>query len=306
MFYAGVFYTVGWLVRIISVRNTDELSLYMIQSIFIYLAPPVYSAAEYNTLGRLMHYLPMHSVFNPNRTVYIFVFVGSLVEVLTAIGASWMAAGSGVNDKDRYVLGATLMAIAVVLQAVVEVVFIAIVGFLHHRCVRSKMLPKNVRTLFIMLYGTSLLIIIRCVFRAVETFQLRAILDGGGNQEEALLKHEWPFYVLETIPVALYTYWLNIIHPGRYLPNDSKQYLDFDGKTERMGPGWIHKRHWAMFVLDPFDFIGMFTMEKRDEYYLEPQRWPVVENCFAQGRGSNSKQTKYMEVQKEDSHSSGR
>lgn len=301
MFYAGLFYTIGWVIRIISVRKPDQLAPYMIQSIFVYLAPPIYSAAEYNTLGRLMHYLPMHSIFNPNRTVYIFVFAGTLVETLTAIGAAWMAAGSGIDDRDRYLLGATLMAIAVVLQAVVEIVFIVMVGILHHRCVRSKMLPKNVRTLFVMLYGTSFLILVRCIFRAVETFQLRAILDGSGKQDEALLKHEWPLYVFETIPVALYTYWLNFVHPGRYLPNDSRQYLDFDGKTERMGPGWIHKRHWAMFVLDPFDFIGMFTMKKRDQYYLEPQRWPEAENCFAQGKGSNSRQGSYLRIHKEGS-----
>ncbi|KAM5350559.1 hypothetical protein ACJ41O_007064 [Fusarium nematophilum] len=301
LFYAGLFYVFGWVFRIISVRKPDNLALFMIQSIFIYLAPPVYSAAEYNTLGRLMHYLPMHAVINPNRVVYIFVFLGSLVEVLTAIGASWMAAGNGRQDNDRYVQGATFMAIAVVLQGVVEIGFIIMVGIIHHRCVNSKMLPKNVRTLFIMLYGTSLLIIVRCVFRAVETFQLRALLDGGGNKDEALLKHEWPFYVLETIPVALYTYWLNIVHPGRYLPNDLRQYLDFDGKTERMGPGWIHKRPWYEFIADPFDFIGILSMKKRDPFYLRANEWPEVDNCFAQGRGSNVKPAKYTQVSN-DSH----
>ncbi|KAJ3530809.1 hypothetical protein NM208_g9159 [Fusarium decemcellulare] len=301
MFYAGLFYTIGWVFRIISVRQPDSLPLYMVSSILVYLAPPIYSAAEYNTLGRLMHYLPMHAVINPNRVVYIFVFLGSIVEFLTAIGASWMAAGNGKQDNDRYVQGSTCMSIAVVLQAVIELGFIAMVGIIHHRCAKAKMLSKNVRTLFIMLYGTSLLIIVRCVFRAVETFQLRDILQSGKDNDEALLKREWPFYVLETIPVALYTYWLNLVHPGRYLPSDSRQYLDFDGKTERMGPGWIHKRPWFMFIADPFDFIGMFTMKKRDPYYLRANEWPEVDNCFAQGRGSNVKAAKYMAVNKHES-----
>ncbi|RMJ07113.1 hypothetical protein BHE90_007299 [Fusarium euwallaceae] len=305
MFYAGLFYTIGWVFRIISVRKTDSLAFYMIQSIFVYLAPPIYSAAEYNTLGRLMHYLPMHAIINPNRVVYIFVFLGALVETLTAIGASWMAAGNGKQDKDRYVQGSTFMAIAVVLQGVVEIAFIALVGIIHHRCVKAKMMPKNVRTLFIMLYGTSLLIIIRCVFRAVETFQLRDILESERDNNEALLKHEWPFYVLETIPVALYTYWLNIVHPGRYLPSDPRQYLDFDGKTERMGPGWIHNRPWFAYVADPFDFIGMFTMKKRDPFYLRASEWPEVDNCFAQGQGTNVEgKAKYSAIAKNESHES--
>ena len=254
MFYAGLFFTIGWVFRAISVRQPDSLPLYMISTIFIYLAPPIYSAAEYNTLGRLMHYLPMHSIINPNRVVYIFVFLGSLVEVLTAIGASWIAAGNGRQDSDRLSSGATFMAVAVILQGAIELGFIGLVGILHHCCSRANMLPPNVRTLFIMLYGTSMLILIRCVFRAVETFELRDILSSGEDNSNALMKREWPFYVLEGIPVALYTYWLNIIHPGRFLPYDQRQYLDFDGKTERMGPGWIHKRQWFMYIADPFDF----------------------------------------------------
>ncbi|KAH7017124.1 RTA1 like protein-domain-containing protein [Ilyonectria destructans] len=288
MFYAGLFYTIGWVVRCISIQYPGNLALFMIQSIFIYLGPPIYSAAEYNTLGRLMHYLPMHAFINPNRIVYIFVFLGSIVEMLTAIGGSWMAAAQGKDDVALMKDGATLMAVAVVLQGVVELGFITMIGILHHRCVRSKMLPRNVRTTFIMLYGTSILITIRCVFRAVETFQLRSVVSGGGDKGGLLLKHEWPLYVFETLPVLLYTYWLNIIHPGRFIPNDPKQYLDFDGKTERMGPGWVHKRPWFMFVLDPFDFVGMLTTVKRDKFYLEPERWAEVEECFAQGRGSNS------------------
>ncbi|KAF5013929.1 hypothetical protein FDECE_104 [Fusarium decemcellulare] len=286
---AGSLYALGWIVRIASVRDPDSLPLYMVQSILIYLSPPVYSAAEYNILGRLMHYLPMHSIINPNRVVYIFVFFGTLVEGLTALGAASMATGSSQKDESEYNLGATLMAISVILQAVVELGFIAITGNLHHRRMRSKMLPKNVRILFVMLYGTSTLIIIRSIFRAVETFQLRGMMSNA-NQDAALLKHEWPFYVLETIPVALYTFWLNIVHPGRYLPSNPKQYLDYDGKTERMGPGWVYRRHWVMFIIDPLNFIGMLTMPKREKYYLQAERWAEVENCFAQSCGDNRKQ----------------
>ncbi|WZH41736.1 RTA1 like protein-domain-containing protein [Fusarium acuminatum] len=301
MFYASLFFFFGWVMRAVSVQNPDSLALYMISTIFIYLAPPIYSAAEYNTLGRLMHYLPMHSIINPNRVVYIFVFLGSLVEVFTAIGASWIAAGNGRQDQDRLSSGATFMAVAVILQAVIELGFITMVGILHRRCSKANMLPCNVRTLFIMLYGTSILILIRCIFRAVETFELRDILASGQDNSNALMKREWPFYVLEAIPVALYTYWLNIIHPGRYLPHDQRQYLDFDGKTERMGPGWIHKRHWVMFIADPFDMIGMLTMKKRDAFYLRPSEWPETDNCFAQGRGSNAKPGEYVAIAKHES-----
>ena len=287
MFYAGLFYTVGWILRCVSTHYPSNLALFIIQSILTYLAPPIYSAAEYNTLGRLMHYLPMHAIVNPNRVVYIFLFLGSLVETFTAIGSSWMAGGQGKDNKDLLLRGATLISISVVLQGIVELLFLATTAHLHYRCTRAKMLPKNVRTLFIMLYGTSTLILVRCVFRSVESFQLRNVLNADGNGDAALLRHEWPLYAFETLPVIFYTYWLNIIHPGRFIPNDQKQYLDFDGKTERMGPGWIFKRPWVMYVADPFNFIGMLVMKKREKFYLQPERWPEVQNNFAKAMGKN-------------------
>ncbi|KAF7558065.1 hypothetical protein G7046_g5878 [Stylonectria norvegica] len=287
MFYGGLFYAIGWIVRCISTHYPDNLPLFIIQSIFIYLGPPLYSAAEYNTLGRLMHYLPMHAVVNPNRVVYIFVFLGSIVEVLTAIGSSWIAGAQGKDNNELLMKGLTCISISVVLQAIVECAFMAMTAVLHYRCRRAKMLPRNVLTVFIMLYGTSLLILVRCVFRSVESFQLRNLSTGGGNKDAALLRHEWPLYAFETLPVLLYTYWLNIIHPGRFLPCDAKQYLDFDGKTERMGPGWIRRREWYLFIADPFDFIGMLSPVKRDKYYLKPESWPEVDRNFAQGTGTN-------------------
>lgn len=260
----------------------------MAQSICIYLGPPIYSAAEYNTLGRLMHYLPMHAVMNPNRVIYAFLFLGTLVETLTAIGAAWMAAGQGTDKNGLMKDGINCMAAAVIIQALVEVLFIGVVGVLHHRCVRAKMLAPNVRTIFIMLYGTSALIMIRCVFRAVESLQLRSVLGGSGNNNKALLTHEWPLYALETLPVIMYTYWLNLIHPGRFLPRDNKRYLDYDGKTERIGPGWDNKRHWTMYLADPFDFIGILTAKKDEQYFLEPDRWPKTKDSFAERTASNA------------------
>ena len=60
----------GWIVRSFSVNRTTNLALFTVQYLLIYLGPPIYSAAEYNILGRLMHYLPMHAPFHPGRVVY--------------------------------------------------------------------------------------------------------------------------------------------------------------------------------------------------------------------------------------------
>lgn len=74
--------------------------------------PPIYAAAEYNILGRLMNYLPMHAPFHPNRVVIVFIYLGAAVESLTGAGAAMMATSQG-EDVDKYELGGRLISISV-------------------------------------------------------------------------------------------------------------------------------------------------------------------------------------------------
>jgi len=110
----------------------------------------------------------MHAPLKPGRVLWFFVYLGIFVESLTAAGAARIAAAR--YDLSLYKSGGTLISIGLILQAVVECIFMVMVALVHYRCVRSGMLPHNVRTMCIMLYGTSTLILLRCVFRAVEAF----------------------------------------------------------------------------------------------------------------------------------------
>jgi len=74
---------------------------------------PIYAAAEYNILGRLMHYLPMHASLNPSRVVYLFIGLGIAVESLTAAGAARRA--SSHVGTSRYSSGGVLISVALVL-----------------------------------------------------------------------------------------------------------------------------------------------------------------------------------------------
>ena len=79
------------------------------------------------------------------------------------------------------------------------------------------------------------------------------------------------------------------VHPGRLLPTDAKRYLDLDGKTERLGPGWIDKRpKWEAYA-DPLDLGGMITgRPARLPFWEKPDEWAVAPGGgFAQGTASN-------------------
>lgn len=265
--------------RAVSSRNLENIPTFIAQTVLIFAGPPIYAAAEYNILGRLMHYLPMHALLNPSRVLYLFIYLGAAVEGLTAAGATLMS--SATVGSSNYSSGGVLISVALVLQGVVECLFLSMVALLHHRCVRGRMLAPNVRMLCIMLYGTSSLVLLRCIFRAVQAFSMYTE-NCGQYYCGTFSNDEWYLYVFEAVPMALYTYWLNIIHPGRYLPVEHKRYLDPDGKTERMGPGWIDERSKAMTLIDLFDVKSAFRgRSESTKFWLRPEEWPACPDTHA-------------------------
>jgi hypothetical protein len=272
MIWGGTVFTTGWILRTISTYNPLNLNLYIAQYVLIYAGPPIYTAAEYSVLGRLLRYLSMHAPLNPDRVVLFFIYLGAAVEGLTAAGASLVATAKG--DTKQAQSGSTLISIALVLQAVIELVFITMVATIHRRCVLVDTFPRNVCRLCIMLYGTSTLVFIRCIFRAIEAFATLSASSTCNNLCRTVLFHEWYLYVFEALPMLIYTWWINAIYPGTLLPRDRNLYLDPDGLTERSGPGWVDERsRWETFV-DPFDLVGTIKGQQRHEkFWLEPGKW---------------------------------
>lgn len=250
-----------------------------------------------------MHYLPMHATLHPARTVYFFVYIGILVESLTAAGASMQATASTVEGiPEKYTTGGTLISISLVLQGVVECLFIAMVAQIHARCARSQVVPRNIKYLCIMLYGTSTIVLFRCIARAVESFATETVTSCEGICQVVLF-HEWYLYVFEAAPMVLYTYWMNILHPGNLLPREKTRYYDSisDRNTERMGPGWIDRRsQWETFI-DPIDLSGTLKGQPNHEkFWLKPSDWPIAEGgSFADGTATNVKNGRRKTATKE-------
>jgi RTA1 like protein len=157
----------GWILRAVFSYNLMDVGLYIAQVVLILGGPPIYAAAEYKILGRLMHYLPMHAPLNPSRV--FFFYLGVSVETLNGVGARLAGADPGTT---RHVVGGMLISVSLVLQGVVEVLFMAFLGLIYYRCYKAGILAKNVRVICIMLYCTSSLVLLRCIFRAVETFTI--------------------------------------------------------------------------------------------------------------------------------------
>lgn len=179
---------------------------------------------------------------------------------------------------DRVQLGSTLVAIAVVLQAGVQLLFAAVVGLLHYRTVKANMLTSKIRTVFIMLYGTSTLVILRSVFRSIEKFSRVDALKSGVCRGPCttVLRNEWYLYAFEAAPMVLYMVWINIIHPGRFLPHDKTHFLD-SNKIERVGPKEERKQLKDIRWMSLIDMgIGAVGDKPKDKYWERPGDWPVA------------------------------
>ncbi|KAK4892176.1 hypothetical protein LTR27_009360 [Elasticomyces elasticus] len=289
MFWAALVFMTGWILRCVSSYHPANRNISIAATVFIYAGPPIFSAAEYNVLARLMYYLPMHAPFNPGRALLFFIYLGSAVESLTAAGASLYATSRGGADKNALITGGTLISVSLALQAAVECIFISLVALMHYRCARAKTLPYNVRSLCFMLYGTSTFVLLRCIARAIESFSTETSTHCNGVCRLVLF-NEWYLYVFEAAPMVLYTYWINLVHPGRLLPTDKHRYLDPNGVTERMGPMWVDQRSAREKLMDLLS-LGVAMRGRimtREAFWLQPEKWEVASGgSFAEGTATN-------------------
>jgi hypothetical protein len=276
MVWATSVWVAGFICRAISVHQRQAVGIFIAQFVLIIVGPPLYAAAEYFILGRLLAYLPYHSPIHPGRVLSTFFMLSGVVESLTANGAA-NSSGSG-RTPSQVAIGLKCIKAGLLLQAAIEAGFFSLVVLVERRCRRAGCFPHNVRVVCRVLYVTSLMMLLRCVVRTVEGFEAASCdrdAPGYDGYCGAVQRHEWFLWVFEVANVTVFVALLAFLPPGRYLPRNPDVYLDpYDWSTERIGPGFsmAQGRSWLATVLDPFDVVGMMrdrgrTAEKFWERY---------------------------------------
>ncbi|KAI9803509.1 MAG: hypothetical protein M1825_001852 [Sarcosagium campestre] len=264
---AAVFFA-GFAMREWGAYEYDNLPVFISTTVLILAAPPVYAAAEYVILGRLLYYIPWLSPIHPGRVVSTFIGLGAVTEALTANGAAYFANSD--NTIEQRKTGLNIIRSALLLQALIELGFFALVATFYARCRRANVVTPSIRTVTYLLFGTSLLILGRCIFRTVEVFENEIDQKPG-----SITTNEWSFWVFEVGMMIICTYWLNWHHPGQYLPNNFKLYLSYrDHKTEVEGPGWVDKRNFILTIFDPFDIVGLVQQNDKKCRFWEDESVP--------------------------------
>lgn len=237
---------------------------------------PVYEAANYLILGRMLYYIPYHSPIHPGRVFTTFVAVGGAIEIITANGGARVASADTTASQQN--IGKALLKAALIMQIALMVGFVALAGRFHYNCVRGGVLNQKIKRSLIVLYTSCTLITIRTIYRTVEYFtaaSLNAYTDIG--HISPVLKQEWFFYFFEAVFMYSNTMLLNVFHPMQALPRSNKIYLAEDGVTEIEGPGYHDNRHWIQTFVDPFDIYGLITRRgKQDKYWETPDNRQIT------------------------------
>jgi len=220
---------------------------------------PVYSLMNYIVLSRTLYYVPYLSPIHPGRVLSTFIGLDAIVAVLTGNGASRVAnVQATVTDLK---VGRGLIRASILLQMACFVGFIALEVTLHRRLVNARLLSPKLRTIIILLYASSAIIMVRNIYRVVDVWE---------GYTGYLETHEAFFYVFDAAVMLVNSVMLNVWHPPMYLPNDNKIYLARDGVTERQGPGWVDKRNFLLTIFDPFDIGGLIKRkDNKDKFWEE-------------------------------------
>ncbi|KZO93682.1 hypothetical protein CALVIDRAFT_600637 [Calocera viscosa TUFC12733] len=265
--WAAILFVAGFVLRAIGAWHYDNLPLFISSTVMLLCAPPIYEAANFFTLGRILYYVPYHAPMHPGRVVTTFAALQIIVEAFNGNGGS-RAANTSLTLAQQQV-GQALLKTALILQLFAMACFVLLAATFEMRCRKAGLLPNNLRNVLRVLYLSCLLITTRTVYRTVEYFQDTGINYTDPSTFPPIFEHEWFFWVFEAMLMGSNTWLLNICHPSRFLPHNLKVYLAPDGVTEIEGQGFIDQRNFFLTIVDPFDIWGLITKREKNNNIWE-------------------------------------
>lgn len=220
---------IGYAARAAAHDKTGRLMPFIIQSVFILIAPTLFAAAVYMVLGRIIRSVRAESLSPIRIGLLTKVFV--TCDVLTFFiqgGGAGMMAQSSLGKTGQYIVLAGL-----ILQIITFVLFLTTATVFKLRMDRHPTLAALngdvpwKKHLYSM-YAISGMILLRSVFRVIEY--------GLGN-DGYLLSNEWPNYILDALPMFIAMVCFAVWYPSELRPfllrTDSVSVDRMEPKTER-------------------------------------------------------------------------
>ncbi|PVH73998.1 RTA1-domain-containing protein [Cadophora sp. DSE1049] len=221
----AVMMTFGYVARYFSAKDPNSLMPYIAQSLLIILPPSLYAATLYMIFGRIVLLVnnPKASIIRPTRVTKIFVAGDVVAFLLQSSGGSMMAQESMADIGQTVMLGGLLVQL-------LFFGFFLLVSLIFFKRMRSSparyTIPKYGKhtwlALLKLLFVTAGLIILRCIFRAIEF---------GQGHAGYLASHEVYMYLFDAFPMFVVQALFHVVHAGDVFPpnfamgklaNDSK------------------------------------------------------------------------------------
>ncbi|RDW57607.1 hypothetical protein BP6252_13689 [Coleophoma cylindrospora] len=205
-----IFELIGYAARTSAHNQTGALMPYIIQSVLLLVAPALFAASIYMTLGRIIRCVrgEKYSIIRVNWLTKIFVIGDVLSFVVQSGGAGFMVEGDNATTGQNIVVGGLFV------QIIMFGLFVVTTTIFHLRMRRyptteSYNVEAPWKSTLHMLYGVSVLIMIRSIFRVVEYVS---------GQNGYPLTHEWTVYIFDAVLMLMVTgafyYW----YPSKVIP----------------------------------------------------------------------------------------
>ncbi|EFZ01348.1 RTA1 like domain protein [Metarhizium robertsii] len=201
----GLFQFLGYVARAYARDKTDQLGPFVMQSVLILVAPALFAASIYMTLGRLMRSIhgERHSLIPVNWLTKAFVLGDVLSFLVQSTGAGLMAVKNFDPKKAE-----NIILVGLIVQIVMFGLFAMTAAIFHVRMRRwpsAASMDAGWVRIMMMLYATSALILVRSVFRVVEYIM---------GKEGYLLTHEWTLYVFDAALMFGTMVVYGVVYPG--------------------------------------------------------------------------------------------
>ncbi|KAJ5466156.1 hypothetical protein N7530_009943 [Penicillium desertorum] len=206
----GLFEIVGYIGRAASSKQSPDWTLgpYIVQTLCLLLAPALLAASIYMLLGRIILVLQAesHAILKKKWLTKIFVTGDVMSFLLQGAGGGIQSSGSldGMKTGERIIIAGLFVQI-------IFFGFFIVVAILFDLKLRKYRIPRCFsgevpwRKHLNVLYATSLLILIRSVFRLVEYIQ---------GHQGYLLHHEVYLYVFDSLLILIAMIVFNVAHPS--------------------------------------------------------------------------------------------
>ncbi|KAF4446530.1 hypothetical protein F53441_9835 [Fusarium austroafricanum] len=199
--------------RVYSVKNQSEITPFVLTLTYTVLAPVLIAAGNYLLISRLIL-----AVLPPSRHRILKIPGRRLTPIFVAcdvIAFLIQGSGSGIASSDNWQgkmekIGVNILIVGLVFQLVAFSLFLCVFRRFHILADRMAVeeAPKGWQKVVFAVYISSILIMVRCIFRVVEF---------AGGKDSYAFSHEWLFWVFESLPMVGAIGVFCIYHPSRYL-----------------------------------------------------------------------------------------